>query len=385
MTNKRFAIVGGGIGGLTLAIALQRKGYSVSVFEGAPALKPLGAGITLAGNAVKALMQIGIADPILKAGKILEALIIKNEKGKILTQTNAEALSQKFGVINSFSIHRGDLQRILLSLLQPNTLVTGKRLLDFNQTSSDVKLYFEDGTTASSDYLIACDGIHSVVRKKLIPESTVRYSGYTCWRAVIDDIPSDLDLTETSETWGKGTRFGIVPLANKKLYWFACLNAQRNDAILRDYKLPDLVATFSNYHSPVSEILKRTKNEQLIWGDIIDLKPIKTFAFGKIVLAGDAAHATTPNMGQGACMAIEDAAVLANCIDEYTTVEEAFQKFETKRITRTTKIVNDSWMIGKVAQFESVLLSSMRNTLLRLTPPSVSEKQVKFITDVTLQ
>jgi 2-polyprenyl-6-methoxyphenol hydroxylase-like FAD-dependent oxidoreductase len=245
-------------------------------------------------------------------------------------------------------------------------------------------LYFEDGTTHATDYLIACDGVHSTVRKKLLPQSQTRYSGYTCWRAVID-TPSNLKLYETSETWGKGSRFGIVPLANEKLYWFACINAQKNDPLLREYKVPDLLTYFSNYHAPVSDILKRTKNEQLIWGDIIDLKPLKKFAFGKIVLAGDAAHATTPNMGQGACMAIEDAAVLSNCLDEYSTVEEAFEKFEEKRIPRTTKIVNDSWTIGKVAQLENGILTSLRNTMIRFTPPSVSERQVKFLTDVSLR
>lgn len=385
MTNKQFAIVGGGIGGLTLGIALQRKGYNVSIFEGAPALKPLGAGITLAGNAVKALVQIGIAEQVVAAGKILQALIIKDQKGNILTQSNAEELSRKFGVINSFSIHRGDLQNILLSQLQPGTLTTGKRLLDFNQTSSGVTLFFEDGTSITTDYLIACDGIHSVARKKLLPQSQTRYSGYTCWRAVIDTPPSNLPVNETSETWGKGSRFGIVPLSNNKLYWFACINARKNDPLLREFKIPDLLTYFSNYHSPVASILKNTRNEQLIWGDIIDLKPLKQFAFGKIVLAGDAAHATTPNMGQGACMAIEDAAILSNCIEEYSTVEEAFQKFEAKRIARTTKIVNDSWTIGKIAQLENGMLMQMRNLLIKLTPSSVSEKQVKFLTDVSLR
>lgn len=385
MTNKDFAIVGGGIGGLTLGIALQLKGFNVTIFESAPGLKPLGAGITLAGNAVKALIQIGIADAILQAGKILQSLIIKDPKGNVLTQTNAETLSRKFGVINSFSIHRGDLQNILVSQLTAGSLVTGKKLLNFCQKPSGVTLYFEDGTYAAADYLIACDGIHSIVRKILLPESETRYSGYTCWRGVIDDVPADIDSSETSETWGKGSRFGIVPLANHKLYWFACINAQQNDASLRAFKIPDLLSYFGNYHSPVAEILKKTKNEQLIWGDIIDLKPIKKFAFSNIVLAGDAAHATTPNMGQGACMAIEDAAVLANCLEEYSTAEEAFQKFENKRIVRTTKIVNDSWTIGKVAQLENTFLTGLRNAAIKLTPPSVSEKQVRFLMDVSLR
>ena len=384
MTNKQFAIVGGGIGGLTLGIALQRKGFNVTIFESAPTLRPLGAGITLAGNAVKALIQIGIADAVLEAGKILQALIIKDQKGNILTQTNAEVLSRKFGVINSFSIHRGDLQNILLRQLKPGSLLTGKKLLNFCQKQNGVTLYFEDGSYAAADYVIACDGIHSIVRKILLPFSDTRYSGYTCWRAVIDDVPASSDFSETSETWGRGSRFGIVPLANNKLYWFACLNARQNDTILRSAKIPDLLNYFGNFHSPVADILKRTKNEQLIWGDIIDLKPIKQFAFGNIVLAGDAAHATTPNMGQGACMAIEDAAVLTNCLEGYTTVEEAFCQFERKRIARTTKIVNDSWRIGKVAQLESSFLTGIRNKAIQLTPPRISEKQVRFLMDVSL-
>jgi 2-polyprenyl-6-methoxyphenol hydroxylase-like FAD-dependent oxidoreductase len=384
MTNKHFAIVGGGIGGLTLGIALQRKGFNVTIYESAPSVKPLGAGLTLAGNAVKALVQIGIAEPILKAGKIMEAMVIKDQKGNILTQTNAEHLSKKFGVINSFSIHRADLQNILINQLQPGTLQLGKHILDFNQTSSGVMLYLDDGSSISSDYLIACDGIHSPIRKKLLPQSRTRYSGYTAWRAVINEIPENVNLNETTETWGQGSRFGIVPLTDNRLYWFATVNAKQNDDTLRSFKIPDLLSYFGNYHAPVSDILKKTKNEQLIWGDIIDLKPIKKFAFGKVVLAGDAAHATTPNMGQGACMAIEDAAVLSNCIEEYTVVEEAFQKFEEKRISRTTKIVNNSWTIGKIAQLENGLLTGMRNTLIKLTPPEVSEKQVKFIMDVSL-
>jgi 2-polyprenyl-6-methoxyphenol hydroxylase-like FAD-dependent oxidoreductase len=384
MTKKHFAIVGGGIGGLALGIALQRKGINVTIYESAPQLRPLGAGLTLAGNAVKALIDIGIDEPILKAGKILQSLTIKDQSGKVLTQTNAEQLSKKFGVVNSFSIHRGDLQSILLDQLQPNTLQTDKKLLDFNQSGSGVNLFFEDGTSSNTDYLIACDGIHSVVRKKLIPTSKTRYSGYTCWRAVIDDLPANISQDETSETWGKGSRFGIVPLTHNRLYWFACINAKQNDEALRYYKIPDLLSYFGNYHSPVSDILKRTRNEQLIWGDIIDLKPITKFAFGKVVLAGDAAHATTPNMGQGACMAIEDAAILANCITDYSTVEEAFQKFESKRIARTTRIVNDSWNVGRIAQLENGLLTGIRNTLIRLTPPEISEKQVKFLMDVSV-
>jgi 2-polyprenyl-6-methoxyphenol hydroxylase-like FAD-dependent oxidoreductase len=383
MTAYKFAIVGGGIGGLTTAIALQRKGFDVTVYESAPVLKPLGAGLALAGNAVKALMEIGIGDEVLRAGKVMKTVCIKDDRGNTLVETDSEKLSTRFGTINNFTIHRADLHRILAGQLKPGTLLLNKSCADIKQSTSGVTLLFNDNTQAQADYLIACDGIHSVVRKKLLPESLPRYAGYTCWRAVIDDIPENVNMDETTETWGQGSRFGIAPLTGNRIYWFACLNAKANDPEMRSFGIPELLTHFSSYHSPVSSILKKTKKEQLIWGDIIDLKPLKKFAFGNIVLLGDAAHATTPNMGQGACMAIEDAAVLSNCLEEYVTIEEAFSKFEAKRIPRTTKIITTSRTLGEIAQWKNPLLTTLRNTLVRLTPPGVTEKQVRFLTDVS--
>jgi 2-polyprenyl-6-methoxyphenol hydroxylase-like FAD-dependent oxidoreductase len=152
---------------------------------------------------------------------------------------------------------------------------------------------------------------------------------------------------------------------------------------MRGAKISDLLTYFGKYHFPIPQIVENTQDHQLIWSDISDIKPIKQFAFGKIVLMGDAAHATTPNMGQGACMAIEDAAVMANCLDHYSSVEEAFKQFEKKRIGRTTSIVNHSRIIGKMAQLENSLLIKVRNAALKLTPAHVTENQVRRLTEVS--
>jgi 2-polyprenyl-6-methoxyphenol hydroxylase-like FAD-dependent oxidoreductase len=382
--SERFAIVGAGIGGLTLAIALQRKGFNVSVFENAPSLKPLGAGLALAANAVNAFSEIGIADAVLNAGSILRKLMIKDDSGRILAETDSEKVSKKYNTVNNFTIHRADLHEVLLAQLSTNVHLR-KGCIDFIRTPNGVKLIFQDGTNHDTDYVIACDGVHSIFRKKLLPESQPRYAGYTCWRAVIDTVPSSVDMQVTSETWGRGSRFGIAPLNNGRLYWFACINAKENDPTMRSYRVKDLLNHFRTFHSPVPEILQHTRDEQLIWNDIIDIKPITKFAFGRIVLMGDAAHATTPNMGQGACLAIEDAVILANTIANTHSVELAFIAFEQKRIQRTTTVVNDSWKLGRIAQWESPLLIKMRNMLLRMTPQSVAEKQIKFIIDVKFQ
>jgi 2-polyprenyl-6-methoxyphenol hydroxylase-like FAD-dependent oxidoreductase len=380
---ERFAIIGGGIGGLTLAIAMQKKRFNVTVYEHAPSLKPLGAGLGLGANAIKAFAEIGIGDHIMKAGSVLKKIRIKDQKGNTLAETDSERISAKYNVVDNFTIHRADLHQVLLQQLADDTLQLGKGCVDFIQTKSGVKLIFQDGSSSEADYVIACDGVHSVFRKKLIPESLPRYAGYTCWRAVVNDPPV-VDLTETSETWGAGHRFGIVPVSKGRLYWFACINSPENNARMRAYGIKELLEHFGKFHSPIPEIIQHTKDDQLIWNDIIDIKPLRQFAFGNIVLMGDAAHATTPNMGQGACMAIEDAAILSNVLATGITVEDAFLAFEQRRIKRTASIVNKSRQLGQIAQWENPMLIGIRNLLLRLTPPSVAEKQAKFLIDVNL-
>jgi 2-polyprenyl-6-methoxyphenol hydroxylase-like FAD-dependent oxidoreductase len=236
-------------------------------------------------------------------------------------------------------------------------------------------LHFQDGTMHETDYLIAAEGIHSVVRRYVLPDCKPRYAGYTCWRAVIDN--SKLWLNECSETWGSKGRFGIVPLADNKIYWFACVNTVANNTAIKNYTVPDLQKQFAGYHYPVEAILKATKNENLIWADINDLKPINRYAFNNILLIGDAAHATTPNLGQGACQAVEDAVILAAAIKNNSDTTAAFKKFEQRRLKRTHWIVNTSRRIGKIAQLEQKQLIRIRNFILKNIPQSVNDRQFK--------
>jgi 2-polyprenyl-6-methoxyphenol hydroxylase-like FAD-dependent oxidoreductase len=311
-------------------------------------------------------------------------LRIKDERGRILNEVDSYEVNERFGFTHNFAIHRADLHRVLLSLLKPDSLILGKTCIDFTQDEKGVTVLFQDKSTATGDCLVASDGIHSVIRKKLLPTVTPRYAGYTCWRAVIDNPPANFNVEESSETWGTSGRFGIVPLTENRIYWFACLNAKQNDPRTRSFKIADLLQSFEHFHFPIPEIIMRTQDQQLIWNDIIDLKPIKKFAFNKVVIMGDAAHATTPNMGQGACMAIEDAVVMTNSIHRASSVEEAFIDFEKKRIHRTTKIVQESWRLGKIAQLQNPLLVRLRNTAFKLTPPKALERQLEFLYNVSL-
>ncbi|GAB3901783.1 FAD-dependent monooxygenase [Larkinella knui] len=373
---NHFTIIGGGIAGLTAAIALQKVGIRATVFEAAPIMKPLGAGLALAANAIKAFQKLGISEAILPAGRALDALVIRDQHGREVTRTDTRAVSRKYGIDN-FTIHRASLHRALLDQLAGTPILLGKRAISIDQSGDGLMMRFDDGTVHLTDYLVVADGIHSAIRQQLLPSTQPRYAGYTCWRAVVDR--PDLNLSEATETWGVCGRVGIVPLADHKIYWFACVNAPANDPKMRGYQVRDLTALFKNYHAPIPEIISQTKDENLLWNDIFDLKPLSHFAFDKVVLLGDAAHATTPNMGQGACQAIEDAVILADELAVGDAAPVAFKRFEQRRLKRTHYIVETSRRIGQVAQTQNPVLAALRNGLFRMLPASIHDRQLETL------
>jgi len=379
----KFIISGGGICGLTMAIVLEQQGHQVEVFEAAPEIKAIGAGLVLSTNAIKALKYIGIDQVVLAKANLLDNFDITLAKGEKLMKTDAVKLRSKYGAIGNATIHRAELHAALLGLLKDKVVFnTGKRGQEVFQDKEGVTLTFKDGTSAKGDFLIACDGINSPIRQQLLPKSVTRYAGYTCWRSVIKH-DGQFETKNATETWGQNGRFGVVPLTNNRIYWFACLNTSiAKDPKMKAFQVADLKACFKDYHHPIPQLLDLTANNNLLWNDIEDIKPIHKFAFDRILLAGDAAHATTPNMGQGACQAIEDAAVLASCLKKQESINIAFQSFEQRRIPRTTKIVNTSWTLGKLAQATNPILTTFRNFALKVTPQSVNEKQMDFLFDV---
>lgn len=366
----QICIIGGGIAGLTAAIAFRKKGIETLVFEAAPQLREIGAGIGLGANAIKAFRVLGIEQDIIELGRVLPAFSIRNHKGRQLTYTDSRRLSEKYGLDN-FAIHRASLHTYLQSQLDPGTLHCGKKVTGIHPHKESITLFFEDGTSWQTRYLVVADGIHSLLRRKLIPGSEPRYSGYTCWRALIPE--SGIEPEHGFETWGPAGRFGVTPLKGE-LYWYACINAPRNSARYKAYTIQDLQRHFGSYHSPVPQLLACTPGDKLIWSDICDLEPVRHYAYGNMVFIGDAAHATTPNLGQGACQAIEDALILA---EEWSrgAGADAFIRFEKRRLKRTRFIINNSRRIGSIAQLQNPLLIALRNTFMRMLPAAVSDRR----------
>jgi len=376
----KFLIIGAGIGGLATAHALLQLGHTVRVYEAAPELREVGAGVVLGANAMRALHQLGLHEAVHPHGTPITVLHLRNQCGQLLQTADTSAFTRQLGSDN-LGLHRAALQQALLEGLPIGTVQLGCPFERFDETPAGITAYFADGSTANADALIGADGVRSKVRRQLLPQALPRYAGYTCWRAVVDAGSLQLPAGESCEIWGKsGRRFGYVPVGGGRVYWFACLNStEPQNPKFRAYRSADLRQEFGGFLAPVPELLALTSDDQLLWNDILDLKPLRQLAYGRVLLLGDAGHATTPNMGQGAGMAVEDAAVLAQCIEAAPEVTAAFQQFSRRRLPRTTRIVRTSWQLGRVGQLESPILTTLRDTAMRLLPAAVSRQQMAWL------
>ncbi len=372
--SKHFIIIGGGIAGLATAISLKKLGHSVKVFESKPDILGLGAGLGLAANAMKALDYLDLAEELIPLGNMLSSLTIKDSLGIPIFQADTELV--KNGTADNFSIHRKVLIKYLFDQLSIGDTEVSKKLVAVNQNDHQVVVTFSDGTQAFADYLIGCDGVGSVVRQTLLPKSTPQYAGYTCWRAITPN--PHIDVQDGTEIWDQSGRFGFVPLRGNLIYWYACINTTtENYATIKAYGIKELKSIFKDFYQEVPHIISNTADKDLIQSDILDIKPLKQFAFERILLLGDAAHATTPNMGQGACMAIEDVAVLIHELKLETDVVNAFKKFEHKRLKRTRTVTVKSKQVGIIAQLESPILCRIRNRFFRNLPQSFAKNQME--------
>ncbi len=378
----KIAIIGGGIGGLTTAIALQKRGFTgVTLYEAAPEIRAIGAGILLAANAMTIFDRLGIAEQIRVAGNVLESVNIANHHGKILSKVDLSKIIQKYGN-GTVSIHRGKLQQILLENVGKNTVLQGKRLKSLKNTEGGTLLDFEDNTTAEADIIIGADGIHSVVRSQMMGDIPLRYSGQTCWRGI---ITMKLDNPKASvEMWGThgGLRACVSQVSETEVYWYVTLKHAADLKLSAATTKPFLLNSVSEFNSSIQKAVQLTDSQDILHNDLNDFKPIKTWYKDNIVLIGDAAHATTPNLGQGACQAIEDAFSLANCLADTPSVQMAFQQFQNARITKTTFVVNTSYQLGQLNNIGGFFGYRLRNLLMTLAPNSVAEKQFDYLFSV---
>lgn len=371
---KKISIIGAGIGGLTTALFLKSDGFEIKVFESASEIKPVGAGIIMANNAMQIYKKIGIDKKIQTLGNKVTHVNITHSDLKIISAVSLDIFEKKYGVYN-LAIHRADLQNTLAETLGFEHINLNKRLNQVHQDES-IKLQFEDSSIENTDILIGADGINSIVRKELSVNTNIRDTKQLCWRGIAEMELPDQYANTAIEAWGKGKRFGFVKISESKVYWFAVINENLNTS-------EDLTKLFSEFHFLVLNIISKTPKEKIHFSRIIDLKPFSGWHKNNICLLGDAAHATTPNLGQGACQAVEDAYALSKSIHKSLSIEKAFENYEKIRIKKAHQVVNTSWVLGKISHFENPLLSRLRNWFFSSLSEKANHKQMEKIFDIS--
>lgn len=372
----RVGIVGGGIGGLTAAIALDGTGVEVDVYEATEAYRPAGAGILLASNALRALETLDLAEPVRTAGVVIDRLRVVDGAGRALRELDLTREARRLGQPYVY-LYRPTLQRVLLDRLGEKRVRHGRTCVGVDGLASGgPTIRFDDGEGASHDVVVGADGLRSAVRGSGW-SVTPRELGTVTYRGVAEKLP-DLDR-ETHQVWGRGTRAGVAPLDGGRTHWFVTANEPTpnlDGTALREW-LADRVDRFPTRHR---RAVADTPPESVLATTLADVPPLDTWRRGRAVLLGDAAHAPLPYLGQGAAQAIADAVVLGRELGAAANgenpvrgggtgrVERALASYERIRRAPANRVVWLSRVSGQLAQSNRWLVTGVQNGALRWVP-----------------
>ncbi|MDN3248069.1 FAD-dependent oxidoreductase [Streptomyces sp. ZSW22] len=340
----RVVVIGGGIGGLTAAVALHQRGLRVTVLERAPSLQPIGAAISLSPNALRALDVIGLGDEIRGLAAWQGDGGLRTPGGRWLSRSDAEAAAARFGG-PLVLLHRATLIDRLAALLPADAVRTAAdaRLADPGDRDRPARVRTPEGEL-EADLVVAADGIHSAVRGTLFPcHPGPVYSGFTTWRVVISLPGADF---ASHETWGRGRIWGTHPLKDGRVYAYAAAVAPAGGHAADERA--ELLHRYGDWHDPVPAVLAAARPEDVLRHDVHHIaEPLPAYHGGRVALVGDAAHAMPPTLGQGGNQAIEDAIVLAHHHDDLAAYTAARLPRTTAVARRAVKVARLNLMTGR--------------------------------------
>lgn len=355
---KKVIIAGGGIGGLALAAALQKIGMDsldYLVLEKSPKISEVGAGVNIWSNGAHCLNELGLKGLYEEKALPFAGCMIQNHN-KALAELDFSDFKERFGAPAAI-IHRADLIDVLARGCAKEKIVLSAHVQSFKQDSQGIEVQLAGGEKIKGSLLIGADGIHSAVRKGW-DKRQPRYAGYTCWRGLFPMDEKD-SAKKSFLILGPGKECGFARIHQKTGYWFAAARAAPDPG--RSLNLEILKKPFSGWHEELRAMISRTDEGAIIRNDILDFPPQRNWGHGRATLLGDAAHASTPHLAQGASMALEDALELAVSLRQTGRNARALRQYEKKRYRRCAALVRESRFSGKLSQLSQPLLAKARD------------------------
>ena len=372
---KKFIIIGGGIGGLAMANCLQLQGLDFDLYEQAPQLTEVGAGIGMSKSALDVLDKIGVSEMVKQSGSFIKYACVKDKHLNLVRELPVE--------LDTICIHRARLIAILGKNIPLNKIYLNKRIKSIEESKELVKVFFEDGTTTQANGIIVADGINSVIRKKYFPEIKIRYANQIIWRGLTKINLPEFYNNRFVEIWSNRKRFLFVPMDHEHIFWLAVKTGKPGEKDDPGTIKNELVNDFSDFHPIVKDLINNSDN--FIRNDIANLgSQNRSWHKERIVFIGDAIHATTPNLAQGGCQAIEDAYTLSRCLKKYLPdLSKSFSTYQSLRQEKAMFVVNTSWRLGKMAHTKNPVLYYFFKKFWIIAPDWLFKKQENKINDLS--
>jgi 2-polyprenyl-6-methoxyphenol hydroxylase-like FAD-dependent oxidoreductase len=356
-------IAGAGIGGLAAGIALRQAGLEVQIFERSPQLQEIGAGLMIWPNGSRALESLGVEAKTLEVKNVT----LSNWRGRRLVEMPVGSAYVRYGHSVSF-VHRADLQAALAKTFGPEGLRLGCEVRGFSDNEAEVEVALNDGTVAAGDLLVGADGLRSPVRRQLLGDGDPTYLGSTIWRGLVASEGIAVPPGSGINWWGRGSEFLAFHLADSKIYWAGVTKEPRGERPGPRGHKHDLRERFGDWAQPVPALIAATTDAAILRNDMYDRPPASHWSRGRVTLAGDAAHPMSPNQGQGACQALEDGVALGESVKRTSSLAEAFQLYERRRLRRANREVAMSRQATRGVQIANPLLCTLRDGFMSLLP-----------------
>lgn len=369
--DDRALIIGGGIGGLSAALALRRAGIEAVVFERAPELSEVGTGIGLWINGMAALQAIGVCEAVQARGCSVEVQEFRSSRGQTFFQVQVGALAREYGAPPPMIIRRPDLLTALTEALEDGVCRLGSPFVGCEQDGDAVVARFADGSEQRGSVLIGADGIRSAVRAGLARPCEPKYAGYQYLRALTRFDDPSLPPGRFDFMLGRGDRLGASHAGGGWVYWFAVVVTPEGSVDLDVGRKAEMIERYKDFPAGAKAMIEATPEESILRDDIRDIDPLGRWGEGRITLLGDSAHATTPNLGRGAGEAIEDALVIAarlgsvDSLADGDAVVEALRAYESERAAATAKVQNKARRMGQLMSWRNPLASGVKDMAFR--------------------